>query len=159
MQSSRGVDAVEERGRLEMAGNRWEPEVEGRGREKKIGWEMRDCMEAKSQPAGPACCLRDCKLSLRMQTDKQDRHHLPILPSTSEIVVHVAPSPSSHCIFFFYLSLHFQEMSVHMHVYELAIYFLYLLHYFLSVSFSRWWNESACSILSPLFVRWFVASP
>lgn len=42
---------------------------------------MRDCTEPKRQPAGPACCLRDCKLSLRMQTDKQDRHHLPILPS------------------------------------------------------------------------------
>lgn len=49
-------------------------------------------MEPKSQPAGPACCLRDCKLSLRMQTDKQDRHHLPILPSTTETVAHAAPS-------------------------------------------------------------------
>lgn len=45
---------------------------------------MRDCAEAKSRPAGPACCLRDCKLSLRMQTDMQDRHHLPVLPSTTE---------------------------------------------------------------------------
>lgn len=49
-------------------------------------------MEPKSQPAVPACCLRDCKLSLRMQTDKQDRHHLPILPSTTETVTHAAPS-------------------------------------------------------------------
>lgn len=48
-------------------------------------------MEAKSQPAGPACCLRDCKLSLRMQTDKQDRHHLPILPSTTETAAHASP--------------------------------------------------------------------
>lgn len=45
---------------------------------------MRDCAEAESRPAGPACCLRDCKLSLRMQTDMQDRHHLPVLPSTTE---------------------------------------------------------------------------
>lgn len=57
----------------------------------KIGWEMRDCVEPKSQPAGPACCLRDCKLSLRMQTDKQDRHHLPILPSTTETAAHASP--------------------------------------------------------------------
>lgn len=64
-------------------------EMEG---EKKIGWEMRDCMEPKSQPAGPACCLRDCKLSVRMQTDKQDRHHLPILPYTTETVTHAASS-------------------------------------------------------------------
>lgn len=69
-----------------MAGNRREPTVGG----KKIGWEMRDCMEPKSQPAVPACCLRDCKLSLRMQTDKQDRHHLPILPYTAETVTHPA---------------------------------------------------------------------
>lgn len=74
-------------------------------------------MEPKSQPAGPACCLADCKLSLRMQTDKQDRHHWPILPS--ETILHRA---SSHCIFFFYLSLHFLGIffpSTHMHVYEL----------------------------------------
>lgn len=71
------------------AEERWWGEEWGR---EKIGWEMRDCMEPKSQPAVPACCLRDCKLSLRMQTDKQDRHHLPILPSTTETVTHAAPS-------------------------------------------------------------------
>lgn len=52
---------------------------------------MRDCTEPKSQPAGPACCLRDCKLSLRMQTDKQDRHHLLILPCTAETAAHASP--------------------------------------------------------------------
>lgn len=74
--------------------------------ERKIGWEMRDCTERNSQPAGPACCLRDCKLSLRMQTDKQDRHHLPILPSTAETVTR-----ASHILlpsYFLYPSLYFQ---------------------------------------------------
>lgn len=83
---------VEERERLELALNRREPAEDGERERKKIGLVMRDCMAPKSQPAGPACCLRDCKLSLRMQTDKQDRHHLPILPSTTATVVHTAPS-------------------------------------------------------------------
>lgn len=64
-----------------------------RGGGKKIGWEMRDCAEAKSRPAGPACCLRDCKLSLRMQTDMQDRHHLPVLPSTTETAAQCVAPP------------------------------------------------------------------
>lgn len=53
---------------------------------------MRDCAERNSQPAGPARCLGDCKLSLRMQTDKQDRHHLPVLPSTAQTVARASPS-------------------------------------------------------------------
>lgn len=69
---------------------------------------MRDCMEPKSRPAGPACCLRDCKLSLRMQTDKQDRHHLPILPSNTETVIQAAPLPLPFC-FFGHPSLHLQS--------------------------------------------------
>ena len=76
-------------------------------------------MEPKSRPAGPACCLRDCKLSLRMQTDKHDRHHLPILPSAAETVARASPSsfsPSFHSISRrFFLS----SSPVHTHVYEL----------------------------------------
>lgn len=62
---------------------------------KKIGWEMRDCAQAKSRPAGPACCLRDCKLSLRMQTDMRDRHHLAVLPSNTESARPVRQCPSA----------------------------------------------------------------
>ena len=81
---------------------------------------MKDCMAPKSQPAGPACCLRDCKLSLRMQTDKQDRHHLPILPSTAETVVHTAPSPPPlFSILSPFPDDFFFILPAHMHVYEL----------------------------------------
>lgn len=52
---------------------------------------MRDFVEPPSQPAGPACCLRDCKLSLRMQTQRQDRNHLPILPSNTGAAVNMSP--------------------------------------------------------------------
>lgn len=124
--------------------------------EKKIGWEMRDCMEPKSQPAGPACCLRDCKLSLRMQTDKQDRHHLPILPSATETVTHAAASSPL-------LSLSFAPfwpcICVNMNS---LIYFPSLPPlptFSVFGSLFRWWNESAGSMLSPLIVQWFVASP
>lgn len=66
---------------------------------------MRDCAERNSQPAGPARCLGDCKLSLRMQTDKRGRHHLPVLPSTTETAARAPPSlPPSY----FYPSLHCQ---------------------------------------------------
>lgn len=106
--------------RLEMAGSRWEPEVEMERVKKKIGWEMRDCTEPKSRPAGPACCLRDCKLSLRMQTDKQDRHHLPILPSTTETVAHASPFCSpSFSILHSTSSRFFSFSPMHMHVSEL----------------------------------------
>lgn len=67
-------------------------------RGEKIGWEMRDCAQAKSRPAGPACCLRDCKLSLRMQTDMRDRHHLPVLPSTTESTAPLLPVSSQRRI-------------------------------------------------------------
>lgn len=81
---------------------------------------MKDCMEPKSRPAGPACCLRDCKLSLRMQTDKQDRHHLPILPSTTETVAHASPyCSSSFSILHSISKLFFSPLPVHMHVYKL----------------------------------------
>lgn len=106
---------------------------------------MRDCAEAKSRPAGPACCLRDCKLSLRMQTDMQDRHHLPVLPSSTETAAQrVAPL----------LPLRASLVQAYMHVYEVPS----------SVSsacipatsrlslglFSVWKSESASSRVSAL---------
>ena len=100
---------------------RWKSEREEKKKKKRKRYvgEMRDCMEPKSRPAGPACCLRDCKLSLRMQTDKHDRHHLPILPSAAETVARASPSsfsPSFHSISRrFFLS----SSPVHTHVYEL----------------------------------------
>lgn len=61
-----------------------------------------------------------------MQTDKQDRHHLPILPSNTETAIHATPPP------FFFVSFTmsaaafspllfvclFLLLLVHMHVYE-----------------------------------------
>lgn len=97
------------KGRWEIKDGWKQMRVRGGERGKKIGWEMRDCAARNSQPAGPARCLGDCKLSLRMQTDKQDRHHLPVLPSTTETVAHASPSlPPSY----FHPSLYFQAIFV-----------------------------------------------
>lgn len=142
-QNAGGEVAVEERGRLEMEADesrRRKERKREREKEREIGWEMRDCIEPKSQPAGPACCLGDCKLSLRMQTDKQDRHHLPILPSTPETVADAVPFCSPSLSVLHSTSRRFLS-PVHMHVYELPNPFplhlppfSQLLRYFPSVS-------------------------
>lgn len=102
---------------------------------------MKDCMEPKRRPAGPACCLRDCKLSLRMQTDKQDRHHLPILPSTTETVAHASPYCSSSFSILHSISKLFFPPCLCTCMYtNCLIYFLYLspplLFFFLSLFLS-----------------------
>lgn len=133
-----------------MAGSRWGGDGKS---ERKIGWEMRDCTERNSQPAGPACCLRDCKLSLRMQTDKQDRHHLPILPSTAETVTR-----ASHILlpsYSLYPSLYFQDFFFLLFLClwtciftNSLIYFLYLLHAAAPPP------HSVCLLVSCVLIKW-----
>lgn len=150
---------VEERGRLNAGKQTMVNVVMKR---KKI--EMRDCVEPNCWPAGSACCLRDCKLSLRMQTDKQDRHHFTILPPNTETASHASRSlplfisfaaPDAAAFFSFQLS------PVHMHVYELPnLFSLSSLSHCSSNSFSSLlmkWVSLQHSL--PLIVQWFVASP
>lgn len=72
-----------------MVLNRAEPEVEVRQRNR-MGNER--CYGSREPTCWAACCLTDCKLSLKMQTDNQDRHCLLALSSTAETVVRAAPS-------------------------------------------------------------------
>lgn len=120
---------------------------------------MRDCTEPKSRPAGSACCLRDCKLSLRMQTDKQDRHHLPVLPSTTETVVRASPfcSPSFSNLHSFSCRFFFSFLPMHVHVSEPPNLYPPLLSACLLVSFLLIKRVSLQHVLPShcSMVRWF----
>lgn len=107
------VVVVEERGRLEIAGNRWKPEVEGRWREKKnfakwgIVWSQRANLLGLPAASEIVNCHSGCR-----QTSKTDIicPYYPLLLKLSSMRPLLLPS-------FLYPSLHF--LPVHMHVYEL----------------------------------------